>query len=126
MKILVVDDERAIRLLLMQELTAEGHVVATASSAGAAREEVERFHPDVVLLDVQLGPGMNGVELASTLPRGLPIIFMSGVFSSSEIHDMTEEQHAGINAGPLNLGKPINLDILKRALLEALSRRKPW
>ncbi len=126
MKVLVVDDERGIRVALTRALTQRGHTVITAATAEAAVTCLTVDRPDVALVDVQLGPGMTGVELAARLPRGLPIILMSGVYSSSEIHELEDAQTQRINAVPIALGKPVDLEILERALVEALARRKPW
>ncbi len=75
-RILVVDDDEAIRTLLKEELTEEGYEVITASNARDALKLVEQEQLDLVVLDIRM-PGMDGLE---ALPRilglkeGLPVI----------------------------------------------------
>ncbi len=74
--ILVVDDDEAIRTLLMEELKDEGYAVLCASNARDALRMVEQEPLDLVILDIRM-PGMDGLE---ALPRimglkeGLPVI----------------------------------------------------
>src|SRR5437879_3286363 len=58
-KVLVVDDEPAIRLLLQAILAQEGHDVDTAADGVDALSAVERELPDVILLDLAM-PNMDG------------------------------------------------------------------
>jgi len=75
-RILVVDDDEAIRTLLKDELTDEGYEVITATDARDALKLVEQEPLDLVVLDIRM-PGMDGLE---ALPRilgmkeGLPVI----------------------------------------------------
>ena len=65
-RILIVEDDRSIREMLIEYLGSHGYEVAAAESGGAMREAVERTLPDVVLLDVHL-PGEDGLTLARFL-----------------------------------------------------------
>lgn len=60
-KILVVDDEKNLRILYDEELRSEGYDVDIADSAEAAFRNLEKCHYDVIVLDIQM-PGMNGLE----------------------------------------------------------------
>lgn len=65
--LLIVDDHASFRGFAHSMLSAEGFDVTGEASGGEeALAEVERLHPDVVLLDVQL-PGMDGFEIAERL-----------------------------------------------------------
>ncbi len=65
-RVLVVDDDAAVREMLTEYLASHGYEVAAADSGPAMRAEIERALPDVILLDVQL-PGEDGLTLARFL-----------------------------------------------------------
>ena len=66
-RILIVEDDRAVRDMLVEYLAWHGYEVAEAETGGdAMREAIERTLPDVVLLDVNL-PGEDGLTLARFL-----------------------------------------------------------
>ena len=65
-RVLVVDDDPAIRKMLAEYLGAHGYEVALAASGVAMRAEIERASPAVVLLDIGL-PGEDGLTLARYL-----------------------------------------------------------
>jgi two-component system response regulator MprA len=68
MKILVVDDERAVRESLRRALELEGYEVGLASDGGEALERLDSdAQPDAIILDV-LMPGTDGLEVSRT-PR---------------------------------------------------------
>ena len=62
MKVLIIDDERAIRNSLGEILTDEGYEVDTAEDGAQALEKVEKDKYDVVFCDIKM-PGMDGIEL---------------------------------------------------------------
>jgi DNA-binding NarL/FixJ family response regulator len=66
--LLIVDDHASFRSFAKAMLEAEGfEVTGEASDGESALEEAARLHPDVVLLDVQLGDGIDGFEVAHRL-----------------------------------------------------------
>jgi DNA-binding response OmpR family regulator len=65
-RVLVVDDEPAIRDIVRRYLAAEGYEVAEAADGREALERVRSFAPDLVVLDV-LMPGMDGLEVLRRL-----------------------------------------------------------
>ncbi len=65
-RILVVDDEENLRLVLRTLLRRAGYEVETASTGEEALEKVETFGPDVVLTDVRM-PKMSGLDLLAAL-----------------------------------------------------------
>lgn len=62
MKILIVDDNAAIQEILSEILSVDGYETCSASSVEDAADAVERFRPDAVLLDSQVGD-RNGLDL---------------------------------------------------------------
>ena len=81
-KILVVDDEPAIRELLKLQLSAAGYDVVLADDAFAARRLLYKAAPDVMVVDAHM-PYVSGVEFVSTLIAEpslpwVPVIFITG------------------------------------------------
>jgi excisionase family DNA binding protein len=78
--ILVVDDEPAIRELMVQALATPSRAVLAAGSGEEALEIVKRFDVDLVVLDLAM-PGMNGVETfraIHSLRPTLPVMIVTG------------------------------------------------
>ncbi len=65
-RVLVVDDEESLRLVLKSFLKRDGYEVEVASSGKEALSLVESFGPDFILTDVRM-PKMGGLDLLSTL-----------------------------------------------------------
>ena len=119
MKILVVDDERAVRESLRRALELEGYEIELADDGVAALEALEaNGEPDAMILDV-LMPGLDGLEVARQLRRGgsrLPILMLT---ARVEVDDRV----AGLDAGADDyVTKPFALDELL-ARVRALLRR---
>lgn len=82
LRILAVDDEALVLNLLAETLKAKGYEVQTASDSATARKAASTFDPDLAILDVDLGSGPDGFDLATTLKHSNPalaIIFLTNV-----------------------------------------------
>jgi two-component system nitrogen regulation response regulator NtrX len=80
-EILLVDDEANIRRMLGALLRSEGFTVTEAASGNAALLALEETEPDVVLLDLLMPPGPDGLETLTLMRdrgRTAPVIMMSG------------------------------------------------
>ena len=78
-KLLIVDDEKNLRLLYKTEFESEGYQVETAADAQEALKKFEHERYDLVILDIKM-PGMDGLEaLGKFLGRDnkLPVIINS-------------------------------------------------
>ncbi len=73
-KLLVVEDEPLMASLLAESLMAANFKVETASDAAKARKVIDRFDPDILLLDISLGDGPSGVHLAHVVHETRPDI----------------------------------------------------
>jgi two-component system response regulator MprA len=118
-KILVVDDERAVRDSLRRALELEGYEVELAADGAAALYRLEaNGQPDAVVLDV-LMPGVDGLEVCRRLRgkgSGVPVLMLT---ARAEV----ENRVAGLDAGADDyLPKPFALEELL-ARLRALLRR---
>lgn len=85
-KILVVDDSPAILLMVQDNLVDLGHVVETLPSSDGVVDRVRTWRPDVVLLDILLGPRNGWAVLADlhALPRCPAVYMMSAGFITSD------------------------------------------
>ncbi|MGZ4197615.1 MAG: response regulator transcription factor [Solirubrobacteraceae bacterium] len=118
MKLLVVDDDRALRDVLRRALTLAGYDVRLAESGAGALAEVAAAAPDAVVLDVGL-PDIDGLEVCRLLRREgnrVPVLMLTARAAVSDRID-------GLDAGADDyLVKPFDVDELK-ARLRALLRR---
>ncbi len=76
--ILIVDDDDRIRNLLKDYLSENNYVVSTAENADQAKEKLEYFKFDIIILDVMM-PGQNGYELTKEVKKQIkvPIILLT-------------------------------------------------
>lgn len=78
LRLLIVDDEEAARYGMRRALGGGGYEIAEAGSVEAARTQLGSFHPDLLLLDVNL-PGESGLDFLPELQRGgedRPLVIM--------------------------------------------------
>jgi two-component system OmpR family response regulator len=116
-RVLVVDDDPAIRQMLSEYLGEHGYEVAVAASGAAMRAEIERARPAIVLLDVGL-PGEDGLTLARFLRERyeVGIIMVTGA-------DAVIDRVAGLEVGADDyIAKPFDPREL-RARLKSVLRR---
>ena len=119
-KVLVVDDEEDLLEVAVAYLRAMGHIALQAGDAAAALAEAER-HPDldVLVTDILMPGGMNGVELARKMRERNPAIRV--IYSSGFPADALTEKNGALAEGPL-LHKPYQrnefVEILHRVLEE--------
>jgi two-component system response regulator MprA len=118
MRLLVVDDDRALRDVLRRTLILAGYDVRLAESGAGALAEVASSAPDAVVLDVGL-PDIDGLEVCRLLRREgnrVPVLMLTARAAVSDRID-------GLDAGADDyLVKPFDIDELK-ARLRALLRR---
>jgi two-component system, OmpR family, response regulator len=118
-RILLVEDDPSLRQMLTASLEREGWDVKAVADAKAAEAAVERFQPDVAILDIQLGEGPDGLTLARRIRQrsDLPFLFLtdrSGV----------DDRLAGFESGADDyLAKPFILAELLARLRVVLRRR---
>jgi two-component system response regulator MprA len=120
MRILVVDDDRAVRDSLRRSLAFNGYEVELASDGAEALEVVARARPDAVVLDVMM-PRVGGLEACRRLRADgddVPVLVLTA-------RDAVGDRVAGLDAGADDyLTKPFALEELL-ARLRALTRRRP-
>jgi DNA-binding response OmpR family regulator len=106
-RVLVVDDDETIREFVVWVLSDDGHDVMTAGNGAAALLALERFTPDVILLDMRM-PVMDGWQFASLYRDGranpAPIVVLTAAQDAAERSSEIEAEGY--------LGKPFDLDEL--------------
>jgi two-component system response regulator MprA len=121
MKVLIVDDEPAVRDALRRSLSFEGYGTELAEDGPEALEKTASYEPDLILLDV-LMPRMDGLTVARRLResgRRVPILMLTA-------RDTVGDRVTGLDAGADDyLVKPFELDELL-ARIRALLRRTTY
>lgn len=119
-RILIVDDDAALRETLADFLSAEGYAIGQSGNVTEARAAIAAAEPDLVLLDINM-PGGDGLTLAAEL-RGrtqLPIIILSGKGSMVD-------KVVGLEVGADDyVAKPFELRELLARVRAVLRRARP-
>lgn len=121
-KILIVEDERDIRDLVMFTLQIAGHEVLTAANGEEGWQLTRQEMPDLILSDVRM-PKMTGYDLCRTVKatpetQHIPVVFLSAKGQDSEVQ-------AGYEAGALDyILKPFAPDQLLLRVAEVLAKSK--
>jgi len=121
-RILIVDDEKAIRRFLKTTLISEGFTISEAANGKDALNEMLVFHPDVIVLDLGL-PDIDGVEVTRFIRQKnqIPIIILS-------VREQESDKISALDAGADDyLTKPFSSGELLarlRAMLRRLARKE--
>jgi len=118
-KILVIDDEKHIRLLYKEELEDDGYDVATSDGEEPILELMEREAPQVIILDIRLGPARSGLDLLQLIRAQnahVPVIL-------STAYDTFQHDLKSI-AADYYVVKSVDLSELKNKVRQALKGTK--
>jgi len=90
-KMLIIEDDQIVGNIYRHKFQVEGYQVEVAADGEAGLTAVNRFHPDVVILDLML-PKLNGVEVLKRLrskpeTQSLPVIVLSNAYLSSLVQE---------------------------------------
>lgn len=111
-KLLIVDDQNGIRVLLMEVFSSEGYETFQASNGKLALEIVRRESPDLVLLDMKI-PGMDGLDIlkhVKTIDPSIKVIMMTAYGELDLIKEATD-------LGAIShFTKPFDIDELRQAV----------
>ena len=121
MRILVVDDDRAVRDALRRALTLAGYEVVPVEDGEQALEQIAGSVPDAVVLDVGL-PAIDGLEVCRRvrlLGNRVPILMLTA-------RDAVADRIDGLDVGADDyMVKPFDVEELKARLRALLRRAKP-
>lgn len=114
--VLIVEDEVIYALLLKREFARAGIDVCDHVTSGEeAVLSCKKYRPDIILMDIKLAGGLDGIETAAILPKAskAKIIFMSG-------YTLDEIKEKAMRLSPLAfLEKPVKAD----TILQLLNRK---
>lgn len=120
-RILLADDDRAIREALTRALTLEGYDVVQATDGAQALTLIESSKPDVAVLDVMM-PNVDGLTVCRVLRserNRIPVLMLTA-------RTETPDRVAGLDAGADDyLAKPFDLDELLARIRALLRRARP-
>ncbi len=121
-RVLIVDDDPALLLLMSETLKRAGFTVAQAADGAQAIGRCREFQPDVVLLDIEM-PEMDGFSACANIrrdahSRDLPIVMVTGFDDAVSIH-------RAFKAGATDfISKPINWPLFEHRVRAILAARE--
>ena len=120
-RVLIVDDEESMRMLVARAIAMDGHDIATAQDGAEALEILsEQGAFDLLLTDIQM-PVMDGIALALAAARDFPdltILLMTGFADQ-------RERASGLNAIAHDvITKPFTVADIRTAVADALAAHK--
>ncbi len=109
-RVLVVDDDAATRLIAQHHFSQQGYEVALAENGEAALNELERFTPQFILMDAQM-PKMDGFSACKAIAshpsyKNIPVFMATSLNAASDI------DKAFAHGAYDYLEKPVNFDVL--------------
>lgn len=116
-KILIVDDQYGIRILLNEVLQKEGYQTFQAASGYQALEIAGNHSPDLVLLDMKI-PGMDGIEILKRLKEKNQEIRVIIMTAYGELDMIQEAKDLGAIT---HFSKPFDIDELRSAVKNHLT-----
>ncbi|HEX2057748.1 MAG TPA: response regulator [Actinomycetota bacterium] len=119
LKVLVADDEPALRKLLKTNMELEGYETLEASNGAEVLECVERDNPDIILLDIMM-PVMDGWEVMTALAAN-PEYEQKVILVSAKASDDAQLQGWELGADEY-ITKPFDLDSLLERVREVAAR----
>jgi two-component system, response regulator, stage 0 sporulation protein F len=116
-KILIVDDQYGIRILLNEVFQKEGYTTFQAANGVQALDIVQKHSPDLVLLDMKI-PGMDGIEILKRIKainQDIQVIIMTAY---GELDMIQETKELG---AIMHFAKPFDIDEMREAVKKYLS-----
>jgi two-component system, response regulator, stage 0 sporulation protein F len=111
-RLLIVDDQVGIRILLLEVFATEGYDTFQAANGRAALDIVRNHRPDLVLLDMKI-PGMDGLEILKQIKehdRMIKVIMMTAYGELDMIKEATDL------GALMHFTKPFDIDEMRLAV----------
>ncbi|MBC8078898.1 MAG: response regulator [Gorillibacterium sp.] len=111
-KLLIVDDQNGIRVLLVEVFSSEGYQTFQAANGKLALEIVRAESPDLVLLDMKI-PGMDGLDILKHIKQIDPAMKVIMMTAYGELDMIKEASDLG---ALMHFTKPFDIDELRQAV----------
>ncbi len=121
-KVLVVEDEVLVRLMLDEVFQRAGYTVRAVESAEEAISILEQENIQVMFLDLSL-PGMNGLELCKEIRKNKPLTVIYAVTGHPSLYELADCREAGFDD---YFNKPVPLNTLVKAAEDGFKKRDRW
>ena len=121
--VLIIEDEAMIAWMMESLLEEMGFTAISIAACGEdAVQMAERIHPELVISDINLGPGgIDGVEATIRIIRSTttPVVFITA-YASAEARDRIANDVPGAHL----LRKPVSADTLRQTIVKAVSQAR--
>ena len=123
-KILVVDDELPLRVMLKDALEGAGHAVVLAENGRVAIDRAKADRPDLILMDIMM-PDLDEYDTCKLMNAdpaldGMPVILISATAEPKGVVDRAKQ----VGAAAV-LSKPVSVDKLQQVLAQTLKPSRP-
>ncbi|OOV87472.1 GGDEF domain-containing response regulator [Oceanospirillum linum] len=131
-RLFIVEDEAIIAMDLAEELEGAGfEVVGVAYDGESALEQLQDLDPNLILMDIVLGNGMDGIQTAEQIlkTRSIPIIFLTAFSDTDTVARAAKTAPYGYITKPYNtqsLCASINVALTKQQLEHKLIYKERW
>lgn len=121
-RVLVLDDEDMIRMLLRKILERKGFEVVEASSAEEVLEILKNDTFHICFFDLML-PGMNGLELCRLVKHKNPVAIIYAITGYTSVFELASCRDAGFED---YFTKPLKIEHIYKAAEDAIEKLKRW
>lgn len=128
---LVVEDESIVALEIQDRLMGFGYIALIASSGEEAIKKAGEFHPDIVLMDIMLKGGMDGIEAAGRIRKSMdiPIVYLTAYSDETTIERAKITQPFGYLIKPFQvreLNVSLDMALYKHDMERKLKESERW
>jgi DNA-binding NarL/FixJ family response regulator len=124
-KLLLVEDEPMVAALLKETLTSAGFEIQIAHSAVQAKRIAKEFDPDIALIDINLGSGPSGVDLAFLLHKKNPGIALALLTKHPDLRTAGfENDDVPLGCGFIRKDMVTNSQLIVEALEEVIANQE--